>query len=146
MNDHNPSATPAIVTNAEINAFGSAFSEPHASVQDAMRAGIEAMITVPTGDALNDRPLSWMTRARARALIRERNDWKAAAQHIDRARDMAAREQRAEALRDAAQDFAEGAWADQWLADGVHDDVSAVQSTERWLLARATRLTSNDTP
>lgn len=47
---------------------------------------------------------------------------------------------KANALREAAWEFAEGAWADQWIADLVSDDVSAVQSTERWFRGRAGRI------
>jgi len=46
---------------------------------------------------------------------------------------------RAEALRDAAEEFATGAWQDAWATAGVHDDVSAVRATEAWFLARADR-------
>lgn len=46
----------------------------------------------------------------------------------------------AAALREAAERFAAGEWADAWMADGVDDDVSAVQSTARWFLAEAERL------
>lgn len=47
---------------------------------------------------------------------------------------------KADALREAAYEFAEGAWADQWGADGVDDDVSAIQSTFRWFADRADQI------
>lgn len=47
---------------------------------------------------------------------------------------------RAEALREAADDWGDTTWNDVWMADGVEDDVSAVQSTVRWLRARADAL------
>lgn len=46
----------------------------------------------------------------------------------------------AQALREAAREFAEGEWSEAWGTDGVCDDVSAVQSTERWLNRRADRI------
>lgn len=47
---------------------------------------------------------------------------------------------RADAICSAAEEFASGAWADQFLVDRVHDDVSAVQATERWFQAHADAL------
>lgn len=44
---------------------------------------------------------------------------------------------KAEALRDAADEFARGAWVAQWGADQVDDDISAVDSTGRWFRQRA---------
>lgn len=46
----------------------------------------------------------------------------------------------AEALREAARVFAEGAWADAFMRGEVEDDVSAVQATDRWLNRRADRI------
>lgn len=46
----------------------------------------------------------------------------------------------AKALREAAEKFAAGDWADAWLTDGVDDDVSAVRSTNRWFNDRADRI------
>lgn len=46
----------------------------------------------------------------------------------------------ARALRDAAEDFATGAWHDAWMTDRVDDDVSAVRSTDKWLRHRADRI------
>lgn len=44
---------------------------------------------------------------------------------------------KAETLREAAQVWGDSTWSDTWFADGVDDDVSAVQSTVRWLRERA---------
>lgn len=52
----------------------------------------------------------------------------------------ARREGQAEALRQAAYEFAEGAWQDQWSADAVECDVTAVQSTYRWFVAKADQI------
>lgn len=47
---------------------------------------------------------------------------------------------RAEALREAAFEFAEGGWSDAFLEGRVEDDVSAVRATETWLNRRADRI------
>ena len=59
---------------------------------------------------------------------------------LDRERAAARREGQAEALRQAAYEFAEGAWQDQWSADAVECDVTAVQSTYRWFVAKADQI------
>ena len=51
---------------------------------------------------------------------------------------------KAEALREAAYDWGDATWQEQWLADGVEDDVSAVQSTVKWLNARADQIEEAD--
>lgn len=52
---------------------------------------------------------------------------------------------KAEALREAADDWGDIIWQDVWADDGVEDDVSAVQSTVKWLYARADEMeTTND--
>lgn len=47
---------------------------------------------------------------------------------------------KADALREAAYEFAEGPWQDQWAADRVDDDVTAVQSTHKWFQEKADRI------
>lgn len=47
---------------------------------------------------------------------------------------------KAEAVREAAYKFAEGAWQDQWSTDRVEDDVAAVESTYRWFDERADQI------
>ena len=47
---------------------------------------------------------------------------------------------RAEALREAARDFAEGEWLEAFLTDRVTDDASAVRATEAWFNRRADNL------
>lgn len=49
---------------------------------------------------------------------------------------------KAEALREAAEVWAEGAWSDAFAASHVVDDISAVQAMEWWLIARAEGVTS----
>lgn len=49
-------------------------------------------------------------------------------------------EAKAEALREAADEWGAGEWQEAWLADAVEDDVSAVRSTVTWLRARADAL------
>lgn len=46
----------------------------------------------------------------------------------------------ATALEEAAEVWGDTTWQDTWATDDVDDDVSAVQSTVRWLLARATEI------
>ena len=46
----------------------------------------------------------------------------------------------AEALREVAEEWAEGAWSEEFILAGVVDDVTAVQATAVWLNARADRL------
>lgn len=52
----------------------------------------------------------------------------------------------AEVLREAAEDFANGGWNDAWMTDPVDDDVSAVLSTEKWLLRRAEAIEGGGRP
>lgn len=66
-----------------------------------------------------------------------RDRWRKSAAAVLPIVEQAVKRGQAEALRDAAYEFADGAWSDQWIADDVCDDVSAVQSTERWFNARA---------
>jgi len=47
---------------------------------------------------------------------------------------------RAAALRDSAEVFATGEWADAFIAGNVTDDVSAVKATDKWLNDRANNL------
>lgn len=49
---------------------------------------------------------------------------------------------RAETLSEAAEVWGEGQWQEQWSADHVEDDVSAVRSTVRWLRERAEAVAS----
>ena len=49
-----------------------------------------------------------------------------------------------DALREAAYEFAEGAWSDEFLADRVEDDVSAVQCMYRWFERRAKQIEENN--
>lgn len=54
--------------------------------------------------------------------------------------DARVRAAKVEALREAADDFATGAWAEAFLTGEVVDDESAVRATEAWFLARADRI------
>lgn len=63
---------------------------------------------------------------------------------LDQQRAEARREGQAEALRQAAYEFAEGAWRDQWSADEVECDVTAVQSTYRWFAAKADQIENGE--
>lgn len=65
-------------------------------------------------------------------------------EELDGVRADARREGQAEALRQAAYEFAEGAWQDQWSADEVECDVTAVQSTYRWFAAKADQIENGD--
>lgn len=51
---------------------------------------------------------------------------------------------KADALREVAYEFAAGPWQDQFAADGVDDDVSAVQSTYKWFQEKADRIERGD--
>lgn len=54
------------------------------------------------------------------------------------------REAQAEALEAAAEVWGDGEWSDVWAADEVECDVTATQSTVRWIQARAKSI--RDTP
>lgn len=113
------------------------------------------MVTTTDTDALQERIAEELYYDR-HPEGRHRGEWPAAVYPDDvyEYRDLAAtvlpiiaaevRKAQADALREAAHEFAEGAWADQWGADRVDDDVSAVQSTERWFNARANDIEQED--
>jgi hypothetical protein len=58
--------------------------------------------------------------------------------------DRVIREAKAQAIREAAEVWGKDTWQDVWAGDDVDDDVTAVQSTVRWLQARADALEANE--
>lgn len=55
-------------------------------------------------------------------------------------------EVKAEALTEAAEVWGDQTWSDAFMTDQVDDDISAVQSTTKWLRDRATQLENGQTP
>lgn len=110
---------------------------------EALAAAIEPIIDY-SGDLLWSESQGPRARNVARTVLAAiaRNEVPGVTLAADREPD-GLRAAQAAALREAAEDFATGAWADAWGADGVEDDISAVRSTERWLLARADALAAH---